>query len=75
MVGMTRAHIADPHIVAKVMRGEEDRIRPCVGAGYCIDRIYVGGDALVHPQPGHRARGDHAARDPPAATDRGGASW
>jgi 2,4-dienoyl-CoA reductase-like NADH-dependent reductase (Old Yellow Enzyme family) len=46
MVGMTRAHIADPHIVAKLSRGEEDRIRPCVGAGYCIDRIYVGGDAL-----------------------------
>ena len=32
MVAMTRAHIADPHIVAKLMRGEEERIRPCVGA-------------------------------------------
>jgi 2,4-dienoyl-CoA reductase-like NADH-dependent reductase (Old Yellow Enzyme family) len=51
MVGMTRAHIADPHIVAKVLRGEEDRIRPCVGAGYCIDRIYVGGDALCVHNP------------------------
>ena len=48
---MTRAHIADPHIVAKLMRGEEDRIRPCVGAGYCIDRIYVGGDALCIHNP------------------------
>ncbi len=46
MVGMTRAHIADPHIVAKVMRGEEHRIRPCVGATYCLDRIYEGGEAL-----------------------------
>jgi 2,4-dienoyl-CoA reductase-like NADH-dependent reductase (Old Yellow Enzyme family) len=46
LVGMTRAHMADPHIVAKIMRGEEDRIRPCVGAGYCIDRIYMGGEAL-----------------------------
>jgi len=35
MIGMTRAHIADPHIVRKVMRGEEERIRPCVGATYC----------------------------------------
>jgi len=51
MVGMTRAHIADPHLVAKLMRGEEDRIRPCVGAGYCIDRIYVGGDALCVHNP------------------------
>ncbi|MDN2567377.1 NADH:flavin oxidoreductase [Aquibium sp. A9E412] len=46
MVGMTRPHIADPHIVAKVMAGQEDRIRPCVGATYCLDRIYEGGEAL-----------------------------
>ena len=46
MVGMTRAHMADPHIVAKLTRGEEHRIRPCVGMGYCIDRIYQGKDAL-----------------------------
>ncbi|WP_137390252.1 FAD-dependent oxidoreductase [Rhodoligotrophos defluvii] len=35
LVGMTRAHIADPHIVNKIARGEEERIRPCVGATYC----------------------------------------
>ena len=46
LIGMTRAHMADPYIVAKVMRGEEERIRPCVGAGYCIDRLYQGGEAL-----------------------------
>lgn len=46
MAGLTRPHMADPHIVAKLARGEEARIRPCVGAGYCIDRIYGGGDAL-----------------------------
>ncbi|MFO6464568.1 FAD-dependent oxidoreductase [Jannaschia sp. KMU-145] len=46
MVGMTRAHIADPLIVAKVMDGREDEIRPCVGATYCLDRIYQGGAAL-----------------------------
>lgn len=51
MVGMTRAHMADPHIVRKVERGDEDRIRPCVGAGYCIDRIYEGGDALCIHNP------------------------
>ena len=49
MVGMTRAHIADPYIVAKVMEGREHEIRPCVGATYCLDRIYEGGEALcVH---------------------------
>src|SRR5699024_7760856 len=35
MVGMTRAHIADPHIVRKLERGEEALIRPCVGATFC----------------------------------------
>jgi 2,4-dienoyl-CoA reductase-like NADH-dependent reductase (Old Yellow Enzyme family) len=46
MVGMTRAHIADPHIAKKVMEGRESEILPCVGMGYCIDRIYYGGEAL-----------------------------
>ncbi|MDO9525693.1 MAG: NADH:flavin oxidoreductase [Gemmobacter sp.] len=35
MAGMTRAQIADPHLVTKLIRGEEDRIRPCVGAQHC----------------------------------------
>lgn len=46
MVGMTRAHMADPHVVQKIMDGREDDIRPCVGATYCLDRIYQAGDAL-----------------------------
>jgi 2,4-dienoyl-CoA reductase-like NADH-dependent reductase (Old Yellow Enzyme family) len=49
MVGMVRAHIADPNIVNKLAAGKEDSIRPCVGAGYCLDRIYGGGGTLcVH---------------------------
>lgn len=35
MVAMTRAHIADPYIVAKLEAGLEARIRPCVGATHC----------------------------------------
>ncbi|MCI5096387.1 MAG: NADH:flavin oxidoreductase [Rhodobacteraceae bacterium] len=46
MVGMTRAHMADPHIVQKIVDGREDDIRPCVGATYCLDRIYQAGEAL-----------------------------
>ncbi len=46
MVGMTRAHMADPHIVRKIIEGREDDIRPCVGATYCLDRIYAAGEAL-----------------------------
>jgi N-methyl-L-proline demethylase len=51
MVGMTRAHIADPHIARKVAEGREDEIRPCVGATYCLDRIYEGRDALCIHNP------------------------
>jgi 2,4-dienoyl-CoA reductase-like NADH-dependent reductase (Old Yellow Enzyme family) len=46
LVGMTRAHIADPHIVRKIIEGRESEIRPCVGATYCLDRIYEAGEAL-----------------------------
>jgi 2,4-dienoyl-CoA reductase-like NADH-dependent reductase (Old Yellow Enzyme family)/thioredoxin reductase len=51
MVGMTRAHMADPHIVRKIVEGREDDIRPCVGATYCLDRIYQGGMALCIHNP------------------------
>jgi len=46
MVGMTRAHIADPHIIRKIRDGQDDQIRQCVGANYCIDRQYSGQDVL-----------------------------
>ncbi|WP_136439973.1 NADH:flavin oxidoreductase [Pacificoceanicola onchidii] len=51
MVGMTRAHMAEPHIVRKIAEGREDDIRPCVGATYCLDRIYAGGEALCIHNP------------------------
>lgn len=51
MVGMTRAHLADPHIVRKIIEKREHDIRPCVGATYCLDRIYQGGDAYCIHNP------------------------
>ncbi len=61
MVGMTRALLADPHIVRKVQSGEEHAIRPCVGATYCLDRIYEGHEALcIHnPATGREATMPH----------------
>jgi len=38
MVGMTRAHMADPQIVNKLGTGREAEIRPCVGASHCLYR-------------------------------------
>src|SRR3546814_2174146 len=51
MVGMTRAHLADPHIVNKIAAGREQEIRPCVGATYCLDRLYEGHEALCIHNP------------------------
>ena len=51
LVGMVRAHIADPHIVNKIATGQEEQIRPCVGAGYCIDRIYLEAETLCIHNP------------------------
>ncbi|GAA2095469.1 NADH:flavin oxidoreductase [Streptomyces albiaxialis] len=69
LVGMTRAQIADPHLVAKVAAGAEDRIRPCVGASYCLDAIYDSGDTkCVHnPATGRELRLPHTV---PRAADR-----
>jgi 2,4-dienoyl-CoA reductase-like NADH-dependent reductase (Old Yellow Enzyme family) len=50
-IGMTRGHMADPHIVNKIKMGQEDRIRPCVGAGYCLDRLHAKGEALCLHNP------------------------
>jgi 2,4-dienoyl-CoA reductase-like NADH-dependent reductase (Old Yellow Enzyme family)/threonine dehydrogenase-like Zn-dependent dehydrogenase len=64
LVGMTRAHMAEPHIAAKIARGEEHRIRPCVGASFCIDRLYEAGEALcIHnPATGREATMPHVVR-------------
>lgn len=51
LIGMTRAHMADPHLVSKLVSGKEERIRPCVGLGYCVDRVNQGKAAVC----GHNA--------------------
>jgi len=70
MVGMTRAHIADPDIVRKIREGREHDIRPCVGANYCLDRIYQGGEAycIHNPATGRELSMPHHIR--PAETAR-----
>jgi 2,4-dienoyl-CoA reductase-like NADH-dependent reductase (Old Yellow Enzyme family) len=39
LVGMTRAHMADPHLIAKTLAGREDEIRPCVSCNFCIGQL------------------------------------
>jgi 2,4-dienoyl-CoA reductase-like NADH-dependent reductase (Old Yellow Enzyme family) len=70
LVGMVRAHLADPHLVHKSMERREEEIRPCVGAMYCLDRLYQGGEALcIHnPASGRELSLPHVV--PPAARRR-----
>jgi 2,4-dienoyl-CoA reductase-like NADH-dependent reductase (Old Yellow Enzyme family)/thioredoxin reductase len=54
LVGMTRAHIADPHLVRKFIEGREAEIRPCVGATRCMGDY---GPACIHnPASGYEQR-------------------
>jgi 2,4-dienoyl-CoA reductase-like NADH-dependent reductase (Old Yellow Enzyme family) len=53
LVAMTRAHIADPEILAKARAGRGDRIRPCVGANVCVNRklsLYPDISCLHNPE-------------------------
>src|SRR5262245_23538691 len=51
LVGMTRASLADAHLVRKLAEGRPDDIRPCVRANYCIDRSYAGKQVLCLHNP------------------------
>jgi 2,4-dienoyl-CoA reductase-like NADH-dependent reductase (Old Yellow Enzyme family) len=66
MVGMTRSHIADPDIVAKIKAGEASRIRPCVGANVCINQAISGKAVRCFHNP-EAARELEFAADKPAA--------
>ena len=51
LVGMTRAHFADPQIVNKIIAGQEETIRPCVGATHCMSPLRP--TCLHNPATGH----------------------
>ncbi len=70
LVGMTRPHLADPYIVKKIMAGQEDRIRPCVGANYCLDSIYASGAAKCIHNPATGREGQLPQRIDTKSTTR-----
>jgi 2,4-dienoyl-CoA reductase-like NADH-dependent reductase (Old Yellow Enzyme family) len=61
LVAMTRAHIADPHIVNKLAQGRPEDVRLCVGANYCLDRIFIAGETqcIQNPATGREATIPH----------------
>ena len=70
MVGMTRAHIADPDIVAKITSGRADDIRPCVGANVCIARDMAGGPIRCIQNPEAAREHEWGAAEPAVAAKR-----
>jgi 2,4-dienoyl-CoA reductase-like NADH-dependent reductase (Old Yellow Enzyme family)/thioredoxin reductase len=58
MVGMTRAHIADPDIVKKSMAGREADVRPCIGCNQgCVGGLAMGRmGCTVNPAAGQEDR-------------------
>ncbi len=39
MVGINRAHMADPELLPKSLAGREAEVRPCVAHNYCIGQV------------------------------------
>jgi hypothetical protein len=64
MVGMNRAHMADPDLIAKSLAGREAEVRPCVAHNFCIGQIAahqpIG--CMMNPTVGRETRWS----DPPA---------
>jgi len=53
MVGMTRAHIADPDIVAKTVAGHASRVRPCIACNQgCVGELLTKGRMSCAVNPG-----------------------
>lgn len=54
-VAMTRAHIADPHLIAKAKAGRQAAIRPCVSCNFCIGEIagHRPMTCMMNPAVGH----------------------
>jgi len=68
MVGMMRAHIADPEIIKKTLEGHEDRIRPCVSSNFCIEQLAVHRPITCMMNPRVGKEREWPARPPKAAT-------
>ena len=51
MVGMTRAQMADPFLVAKARAGREREIIKCVGANECVARLFENREVICMMNP------------------------
>ncbi len=51
VVAMTRAHLADPHLVCKAREGRQDETTRCVGCNVCVGRALHGGEVVCAVNP------------------------
>lgn len=56
LVGMVRAHVADPRLLPKARAGAPRTIRPCIGANVCINALmdHKSLTCMVNPEIGRR---------------------
>ncbi len=62
LVGMVRAHVADPDLVPKTRAGRVADVRPCVGANVCINSLLAHKPltCLANPDVGRPGRSEPA---------------
>ena len=73
LVGMTRAHIADPHLLAKARAGRVDTVRSCIACNQgCIGRIEqnLPMSCVVNPRVGLEAEWTELERAAAAPADK-----
>ncbi len=65
-ITMGRKLLADPHLPNKLMRGEREKVRPCIYCYTCISAIYMGGEArcAVNPELGREFERKPASASP-----------
>lgn len=70
LVAVARALLADPLWLAKIVAGQEDRIRPCIGCNQgCIDRVLAHLPLTCVANPRAGCEGQWRALPTPPATD------
>lgn len=73
MIGMARAHVADPALVAKHESGREDEVRPCIGCNQgCAQRLEmnIALTCTINPMAGKEGEWPEPGDDPAATRKR-----
>lgn len=72
MVAMTRAHLADPHLLRKARAGAGATITRCVGANVCVGRALAGAEVhcVLNPVTGREAQWGEGTLTPTKSSRR-----